>query len=392
MDTIKARTMSLFIPFLLSGAAAPLAVSPTSMASPLVFRQSPQGIEAHGSVADTLERRLLAMGTWLDLRLPSGPATRAQDLAATELALAAIQSVEQRLSSWRAESELSRLNRTTLESWTPISAEFAADLTIACKWRDETQGAFDPSVGALVHLWGLREGGGAQPKAAAIEACVAGARAWTFDSKRRQVRREHTDALLEAGAFGKGVGLDAACTALRSAGCQQAWLNFGGQLAIVGSGINYEFVVAHPMDRSREAVTLRISHGSLATSGNSERSILVDGKLRGHILDPRSGMPASNFGSLTVWAPDATSADCLSTALYVLGPDAALTWAEARDGIEVLVLETYEGRREPVRVRATSGIAAILKAIEDENPAQADSRTQLSPLREKLPAKATPSH
>jgi thiamine biosynthesis lipoprotein len=81
----------------------------------------------------------------------------------------------------------------------------------------------------------------------------------------------------------------------------------------------------------------------VATSGSSERGIVVDGERLGHILDPRTGRPSGDFGSVTVWAPDAFTADCLSTALYVMGPDAALAWAATHPGQSVVVVRQEDG-------------------------------------------------
>ena len=102
--------------------------------------------------------------------------------------------------------------------------------------------------------------------------------------------------------------------------------------------------------------------GSLATSGNSERGIVVDGEHLGHLLDPRTGRPAPDFGSITVWAPEALTADCLSTALYVAGPDAALAWVADRPGIEVIVIERAG---DPPRVRASEGLRGRLRSLMD---------------------------
>ena len=90
--------------------------------------------------------------------------------------------------------------------------------------------------------------------------------------------------------------------------------------------------LADPRDRQRAVARIEIPSGSVATSGNSERGVVVDGRRIGHLLDPRTGRPAPDFGSLTVWAPTALEADCLATGLYVLGPEAALAWAERHPG------------------------------------------------------------
>ena len=107
-----------------------------------------------------------------------------------------------------------------------------------------------------------------------------------------------------------------------------------------------------PRERESPVLELRIDHGSFATSGSSERGIVVAGVRRSHVLDPATGQPADDFGSVTVWAADATTADALSTALFVMGPERALDWAAAQPGVEALVLVTSDGR---LAARATAG-------------------------------------
>src|SRR5204863_3474705 len=122
--------------------------------------------------------------------------------------------------------------------------------------------------------------------------------------------------------------------------------------------------IAHPQRRDEIALRVPLAGGSLATSGNSERGIEVGGEHWGHLFDPRTGRPARDFGSITVHAPDALSADCLSTGLYVLGPEAALAFGCAEPEIDVLVLEPVPGGR--LRARATGELGRTLELVSPE--------------------------
>jgi len=310
---------------------------------------------------ETVERRLTAMGTELLVTIEA-PA-RAEALAASEACLRAIEETEARLSTWRPGSELSLLNRTPPGTPFVPSAALAADLGRALHWRRETRGAFDPSAGSLVEAWGLRAGGRRPGKAEldrAIEGCGEGA--FHLDLPHQLVRRNEW-ALIEEGAFGKGIALDAALEAALEAGATHTVVDLGGQVAASSTPQPLRFAVADPLDREHCLLTLDLERGSIATSGNGERGLEIDGERYGHLLDPRSGHPAPDFGSLTVWASNATDADCLSTALYVLGPDEALAFAGKRDGIEVIVIEKRDNERS---VRATSGLRGRLKSLEPD--------------------------
>ncbi len=129
--------------------------------------------------------------------------------------------------------------------------------------------------------------------------------------------------------------------------------------------------IADPRRRDRPVIAARLDRGSLSTSGNSERAVVVDGRRYGHLLDPRTGRPAPDFGSVTAWAADPLVADCLSTGLFVMGPERALAWAAAHPEIEVLILVPENGRLVARASRGLRGRLAVLTedvSLERESP------------------------
>lgn len=301
------------------------------------------GCSSHPSKVAVVERRLAMMGTSLEIRVEA--ADRKQALAASERAVAALEAAEDRLSTWRDDSELARLNASPDSQLSPA---LAGDLRKAWRCWEETDGAFDPAVGRLVQAWGLRSGG-RRPDSEELRKAV-------------ESIRERTDLVLEEGGFGKGAGLADALAALGPLGNLRALLDLGGQVAVSGGG-RWSIPIADPRLRERPVVALTIDGGSVSTSGNSERGIVVDGERLGHILDPRSGRPAPDFGSLTVWTADPLRADCLSTGLYVMGPEPALGWAADHPGVEVLVLRP---REERVEALASAGLEGKLEVLADD--------------------------
>lgn len=299
-----------------------------------------------------VRRRVAAMGTWLSVRTEAPERDAA--LRASELAIAAIEAVETRLSTWRDESELATLNRAPVGRTVHLSAALASDLHAARAYWTMTAGAFDPSIGELCEIWGLRRGGAPVPSHEAIERARVPGGFGALELDGRNAVRRVERLRIEEGGFGKGVALDAAVAALRASALGAADIDLGGQV-IVHGGTSRTFAVADPRDRSRPVLEIVIDSGSLSTTGNSEHAVQCDGRRFGHILDPRSGRPAEDFGSLTVWAPDATGADCLSTALYVMGPERALDWARAHPQFEVLVLDMRSGA---LVAHATPGLRA----------------------------------
>lgn len=307
---------------------------------------SPQTVRQDTSV--TVERRLAMMGT--DLTVTVEAVSRSAALMASERAIRALEETESRLSTWREDTELARFNRTEPGQPVWLSPRLYADLAAARRWWKETDGAFDPGIGALIEAWGLRQGFRV-PAPETLQKALSGGGLGNLVLEDRKAVRLRETMKIEEGGFGKGIGLDEALRVMAGSGVTNGKIDLGGQVIVMG-GKPTPISVAHPDRRDEPVIEIVIDQGSVATSGNSERGIVIDGVRYGHILDPKTGSPTHDFGSLTVWAPDATTADCLSTGLYVLGPDGALAWAAGRTNIEVLVLErTATG----LRARATPG-------------------------------------
>ncbi|MCK5941764.1 MAG: FAD:protein FMN transferase, partial [Planctomycetes bacterium] len=326
--------------------------------TPLPRGQAGGGAEAAGGA---VQRLVVAMGTSLHLDVEA--ADRAAALQASEAAVRAIEVVEQRLSTWRDDSEMARLHAAPPGQPFAASAALRADLLAARRWRDATGGAFDPAIGALIAAYDLR-GDGRWPSSAELDAARAACGLQHLRVVDAGVVRD-ADVVLDAGAFGKGAALDAAGRAALASGATAARFDFGGQLLFVGAARPRTVELADPRDRQRPALRLRIDGGSVATTGNGERRRVVDGRALGHVLDPRRGEPCADFGTVAVWARDALAADCLSTACFVLGPDRALAFVERTDGVEIAVLTTTDGSPH-LTARVSSGLRDRVTALQPE--------------------------
>ncbi len=323
------------------------------------------GAQAAG--AAVVEREVAAMGTALGFSIEA--VDRPTGLAVSAAIVAAVEDAERRLSTWREVSELQTFNSAPPASRVALSPLAWSAVATALGCWEESAGAFDPTVGPLVEAWGLRTGG-RLPNEIEIEVArraVDGGRLATDPGRRELV--QPGGLRLEEGGFGKGAALDAALDAARRlAPTAQVVLDFGGQLAWSGRTQAFEVQLADPRDRSRTVLelTLDAPSGSLSTSGNSERTVLAGGVRIGHLLDPRTGRPAPDIGSATVFSARATAADCRSTGLFVLGPTpgAALMsrWSREGKGEAVLLLVEPEG----LRALVTPGLAAGARALTPE--------------------------
>lgn len=280
--------------------------------------------------ARVLRARYL-MGTVLEIDAVGRDRTATEEAVAT--AFREVERAEERLSNWRVESELSRANRQASLRPFPLSPETFASLHAALALAQETEGAFDPTVGAVTEALGLT---GQPPDPGRVRSSrqTVGWRKVSLDPANRTLFFEVPGAAIDAGGFGKGEALDRAVAALRKKGVVTARLNFGGQISLLGTGAPEgrkrhfgRVAIAVPDASGRELMSLESPDGSISTSGVSERP--------GHILDPRTGEAAAFQGSVTVVSDFGLRADALSTALFVLGPHDGLTFAD-RWGIAAL--------------------------------------------------------
>jgi thiamine biosynthesis lipoprotein len=274
----------------------------------------------------TAERNVAVMGTslYVAVRAPD----REKALAASEVAVAEVRRVESLLTTWGSNSALARLNAAPAGNPFTLDPELSAVLSQVFAWSISTRRAFDPTVLPLVRAWGLR-GNGRIPSRDELDAALAatGPDRFRFDPARGTVTRIDPSAGIDEGAWGKGYALERAADRLLSAGATNALLDLGGQVLARGKdgdGKDWTIAIAHPAHRHRPVVVLALSNLSASTSGNSERGREVSHRRIGHLLDPRTGEPAADFGSVTVLAPSALVADVLSTAFFVLGPTEGL--------------------------------------------------------------------
>jgi thiamine biosynthesis lipoprotein len=293
-----------------------------------------------------VQREAYLMGT--RLRVEVVAPTRAEGIEATEEVFRIVEEVEETLSDFRPEAELSRVNAASERTHVPLSDALTRMLCEAFAWSDRTGGAFDPVVGSLVEVWDLR-GTGRVPTAAELARAreAAGTGAVIFDPAARTLARRSPDVALDPGGFGKGEALRAAGERLRELNVESAWMDFGGQVQALGGSAGgrespWLTGIAHPFARSVAVGAIALMDVSASTSGPSERGVLLDGRPVSHHVDPRTGHPVEAWGSVTVVAEDAFAADVLSTALYVMGPEAGIVWAEELEDVGVLFL-TQDG-------------------------------------------------
>lgn len=355
LSNLVTHTVSLHVVLILSIQGSGLAGDADDrrrIAGPLPGHR---GRVEQSDVDHVVRRQQHVMGTTLEIII------RAQDrwsaLTASEAATRAVAEAERRLSTWREDSELSAINRRESSRPIELSASLARDLGDSLDWSRKTSGFFSPSLGALVSVWNLRGPGRVPSDPELREALAASAIDGTV-LVDQTLRFGQPDLRFEEGGFGKGAALRDALHAALDSGAGCVILDFGGQIAVGGDCGPQHIAISDPDDRHREIAELRLFEGSVATSGLSERGFVVDGVRYGHILDPRSGSPAPDWGTVTVVAADPVAADCLATALYVMGPNRGAEWLTGHIEIEAVFVQR---NGQTIELTATPGLVGRLE-------------------------------
>lgn len=293
------------------------------------------------------------MGTTWSARLAVPPAT---DLAPLKRAVDEVLTrVIDEMSPWEPASHITRFNGAPAGTWHRLPGGFFRVLSAALDWAEKTRGAYDPSIGASVDLWGFgpRSKHGALPDAETVrQARERGG--W----HRVRLDRETRSALQPGGlaldlcSIAKGFAVDEVARALRARGIANLLVEIGGELR--GEGLKPDGTPwwvelerprrGEPAARGLAPTILALAGLSVATSGDERRYFDVRGRRYAHTLNPATGAPvAHDLVSVTVAAADCMTADALATALTVLGPAAGPAFA-AEQGIAARFVR-YDGSR-----------------------------------------------
>jgi len=259
------------------------------------------------------------MGTWCDLVIFDPP----PDPGIAESAFREIARLEDVLSSWDPQSEVSQLNARSGQGPQAVSEDLAAVTAESAAMCATTKGAFDPTVGPLLRAWGFYSDTPAPPtpESGRSTASRVGCDQVHVQRDSRSISLAE-GAELDFGGIGKGYAVDRAIAILKAHGVTRAKLDFGSSsLAFLGKlDGGWPVVIVDPLDRAKPLLSLRVQEGSVSTSSQQERYFDSDGHRYGHIFDPRLGRPVeSRLLSVTVITPQGSTADALSTGLFVLG-------------------------------------------------------------------------
>ncbi len=285
------------------------------------------------------------MGTQYSVKLVT--AAEIDDTAAIrDMISSSLDEVEQLLSTYMPDSEISLFNTMQSTDWVPASAMFCDGVEKSLALSAMTDGAFDITVGPLVNLWGfgpddpIAEPPSDDEIAALLD--TVGYRHLEADCARPALRKTLPQLALDMSAFGKGYAADAVGDRLDAQGFENYLVEVGGELRVRGhnsSGEKWAIGIEAPLvDQRRPYAVLRLTDTAVATSGDYRNYFEADGTRYSHTIDTRTGRPITHsLASVTVVDPRGYRADALATALLVMGPDQGMRLA-TRENLAVLFL------------------------------------------------------
>ena len=274
------------------------------------------------------------MGTLVRIKLYAGGADQAK--AAFRAAFARIAELDAALSDYRPESELNRVCRTAIGTPVAAGADLFRVLAASRKLADDTDGAFDVTLGPVIRLWRQARRDQRLPDAAALHQAAArcGYRKLHLDAARQTVMLDESGMQLDLGGIAKGYAADAALEVLAGLGIRRALVAASGDLAFGDPPPGQR---GWKIGLDSPSCVLELANAAVSTSGDEEQHLDVAGDAGGrrysHIIDPVTSMALASPIAVTIVARRGLDADALATAVSVLGAARGLAFMEARPGV-----------------------------------------------------------
>ncbi len=251
---------------------------------------------------------------------------RSEMAAAADAAFAEAARLEAMLSNYRTESEWSEVNRRAGLEPVRVSLELFHLLSACIAYSRQSEGAFDIAVGPLMKLWGFYKGSGSLPRRAEVEAVLPKVGYWNvhLDATERTVWFERPGVQLDPGGIGKGYAVDRMVNVLRRRGFQNA-LVAGSASTIYGMGAppteprGWQVGIKDPSNPPRTLVDVFLKDMSLSTSGSYEKFFRAGGRTYAHIMDPRTGYPPRESGSVSVIASRTIDGEAWAKPYFING-------------------------------------------------------------------------
>lgn len=281
------------------------------------------------------------MGTRFEITLVSTQEAANQYLNAAQ---GEIERIERLISSWDANSQTAEINRQAGIKPVKVAKELYELIARSIEISKITQGAFDISYAALDPVWFFDGRMKAVPSESQRLKSVQniGFKDLVLNAKEQTVYLPKKGMKIGFGAIGKGFAADATKKLMKSLGVSSGIINASGDLTSWGKkpdGTDWQVGISNPENPAKVFSWFPVRDAAVATSGNYEKYVTLEGKQYSHIMDPRTGMPVSGIKSVTVFAPNAELADAFATAVFIMGIDTGIDTISQLPGMSCIIVD-----------------------------------------------------
>ena len=281
------------------------------------------------------------MGTRFEITLVSTQEVANQYLNAAQ---GEIERIERLISSWDANSQTAEINRQAGIKPVKVAKELYDLIARSIEISKITQGAFDISYAALDPVWFFDGRMKAVPSESERLKSVQniGFKDLVLNAKEQTVYLPKKGMKIGFGAIGKGYAADATKKLMKSLGVSSGIINASGDLTSWGKkpdGTDWQVGISNPENPAKVFSWFPVRDAAVATSGNYEKYVTLEGKQYSHIMDPRTGMPVSGIKSVTVFAPNAELADAFATAVFIMGIDSGIDTISQLPGMSCIIVD-----------------------------------------------------
>ncbi len=251
--------------------------------------------------------------------------------------------IDRSMSTYKPDSEISRINRDAAKNPVTISAELLDLIARGIEMSRLTQGAFDITYASVGQLYDFRAGVRPDEKQIAATLPAISYRFVELDLVERTVFFARQGVRIDLGGIAKGYAVERGAGILRAQGIAHGLVSAGGDSRVLGDrrGAPWIVGVRDPRNSDRVVARLPLIDEAISTSGDYERFFEEDGVRYHHIISPATGHSASEARSVTIIGPDATMTDGLATSVFVMGVDKGLQLIDSLDDFEAVIVDKH---------------------------------------------------
>ncbi len=261
-----------------------------------------------------------------------------------DMAVAEIQRIEKLISSWDPNSQTSEINRNAGIKPVVVDEELFNLVTRAIEISKLTDGAFDISYASMDKIWKFDGSMKEMPDEKEVRESVSkvGYENIIVDNKRSTIFLKLPGMKIGFGAIGKGYAADKAKALLMKEGVVAGIINASGDMNTWGKkpdGTDWKVAITNPFNKHKAFALLPLKEGAVVTSGDYEKYVEFNGVRYAHIINPKTGYPATGIISATVFSPSAELADALATSVFVMGIEVGLNLINQLPDIECIIVD-----------------------------------------------------